>query len=83
MAFNIKKLRFHAEQVLVALDALERAPGRIDQRILDLLSHADDGLTTNAMAFILRRRRSTVRETLNRMEADRQIRRDGYRWKVD
>ena len=70
------------EQVLVGLDALDRASGRLDQRILDLLGSADDGLSTDAITRIVRRRRQNVRMTLRLMEQAKQIERVHGRWRL-
>jgi hypothetical protein len=64
MPMTLAQVRYHLEQALVGLDALDRAEGRLDQRILDLLASADDGLSTAAITRIVRRRRQNVRVTL-------------------
>jgi hypothetical protein len=79
---TLAQLRFHAEQVLVGLDALDRAEGRLDQRIVDVLGSADDGLTTDGITRIVRRRRQNVRMTLRLMEQAKQIERVGTRWRL-
>jgi hypothetical protein len=76
---NLQRLRYHAQQLLVALDALDKQAGRIDQQILDLLSSTEDGLSTNGITSILRRRRDTVRTTLRLMEQAHQITRNSAR----
>jgi hypothetical protein len=80
---NLARLRYHAEQLLVGLDQLDRAEGRLDQRILDLLASADDGLSTAAITRIVRRRRQNVRMTLKLMATARQITRKGTRWVLE
>lgn len=82
MPMTLAQLRYHAEQVLVGLDALDRAAGRLDQRILDLLASAGDGLTSAAITRIVRRRRQNVRATLALMEQAKQIERVGTRWRL-
>ena len=76
---NIQRLRFHLQQALVLLDSLDKQAGRMDQQILDLLASADDGLTTNGITSILRRRRDTVRTTLRLMEQAHLITRNSAR----
>ena len=80
MPMTLAQVRYHLEQALVGLDALDRAEGRLDQRILDLLARADGGLSTAAITRIVRRRRQNVRVTLQLMAAAKQITRDGHRW---
>jgi hypothetical protein len=79
---NLGQIRFHAEMVLAGLDAIERASGRPDQRILDFLERCENGCSTDALARCLRIRRQTVLMTVRLMEAANKIARVNGRWRV-
>lgn len=81
---TIRRLRAILQDALIFVDGLDRDRNRIDQRVVDLLSRVDDGLSTHAMKILLRVRHSSLYQTLKVMESRHVVSRaDGRKWRLE